>query len=172
MVESRLAPLDGVKVTHLPGEHRVRCVTMPGDTCIIRQGDQSIFTHQCQNLPKAREGSLKKIFKGSIPMVRSVVTAPEGHCLIEVDYESAEFWTLAYLANDAAMKKALHTTGSDGKRLSLHTVNAVNIFNLSVTPVEFEAIRTNKSHKDAALYGQLRVAAKSVGFGSSCSKSC
>jgi uracil-DNA glycosylase family 4 len=139
-------------VEQLDKEVDVYCVSMPEDTCIIRYNGRVAFIYNCQNLPKAREGSLKKIFKGVIPSIRSVVRAPDRHVLIEIDYESAEFWVL-------------QTVGPDGKRLSLHTVNAVNIFNLPVSPVEFEDIRKDKSHKEAALYNQLRVAAKAVGFG-------
>jgi len=114
-----------------------------------------------QNLPKAREGDLQRIFKDlgglSPPPIRSAFKACDGCVLIEADYCSAELWTLASLAEDEVMLDDLSQVDSNGEAISLHTVTAINIFKLDMTPEELEKARKTDSHLEG-----LRVAAKSV----------
>jgi len=115
-----------------------------------------------QNLPKGREGDLARVFGDKkVPSVRSVFQAEDGWVFIEGDFKSAESYTLAFIADDPALKADLEARDPDtGEELSVHSVTAVNVFKLDMTVPEFERARKT----DKRLAG-LRVAAKSVNFG-------
>lgn len=121
----------------------------------------------CQNLPKGREGDIAAIFSDGepVPPIRSAFMAREGWCLIESDYESAETYTLAYLADDKQMKEDLQMRDPDtGAKISLHSITAVTCFKLDMPVPEYDKKRKEDSQEGRKLAG-LRVAAKSINFG-------
>lgn len=117
-----------------------------------------------QQLPKGREGDFGRIFSTGVPPVRSCFVAAPGHVMIEADFESAELYTLAWLAGDERMKQDLEKRDAKGKKVSLHTTQAINIFKLDMTPDEFDTVR-KRDGPEAKRLGGLRTAAKSVNFG-------
>jgi uracil-DNA glycosylase family 4 len=129
-------------------------------------GRYKSYDPNCQNWPKGREGELAKIFKSGekVPPIRTILTAPPGHVLMEADLESAELFTLAWLAGDDAMKTDLERRNSKGEKISLHTIGAIKYFKLNMTPEEFDTARKRDGPEGKRLEG-LRVAAKSVNFG-------
>lgn len=124
------------------------------------------FDPNMQNLPKGREGDLAKLFRvdEEVPPVRTCIMATPGHVLLEADFESAELYTLAWIAKDQRMKDDLERTNSKGKKISLHTTQAINIFRLNMSPEEFDKARKGEGPEAKKLEG-LRIAAKSVNFG-------
>jgi uracil-DNA glycosylase family 4 len=119
-----------------------------------------------QNIPKAREGDLAKLFskEEKLPPIRTCLMSPPGHVLIEADFESAELFTLGWIARDDNMKRDLELRDAKGEKISLHTTQAINIFKLDMTPQEFDLARKGDS-AEAKRLGGLRIAAKSVNFG-------
>lgn len=117
-------------------------------------------------MPKAREGDLLRIFgeEQHVPPIRSGIKAPDGWIFLEGDFESAETYTLGYIADDPVLKKDLNFRGSDGKVISLHSIGAVNYFKLDMTVEEYEKERKGDSIEAKRLAG-LRIAAKTVNFG-------
>jgi uracil-DNA glycosylase family 4 len=129
-------------------------------------GRYKSYDPNCQNWPKARESELSKIFKKDepVPPIRTILTAPPGHVLMEADLESAELFTLAWLAGDKAMKADLNRRNSKGEKVSLHSIGALKYFKLNMDLEEFEAVR-KKGGSEGKRFEGLRTAAKSVNFG-------
>lgn len=118
-----------------------------------------------QNIPKGREGVLSEIFKGDeeVPPVRTCLVPSAGNVLIEADFESAELYVLAYISSDKRMKADLERKSAKGKKISMHSTRAVEMFKLQMDVDKFEELR--KSGPESAKLEGLRVAAKSVSFG-------
>ena len=133
---------------------RVFCVTMPLGTCIVRYNGRVHVTCQCQNLPKKQDKETSRIM-GSLPSIRSCFIASPGHVLVEVDYKSAEVFTLAHLSN---CRKLIEDARGD-----LHARGAVSRFDApkwdgyderKPPPVEWL-----EKHKE------LRICSKTITFG-------
>jgi uracil-DNA glycosylase family 4 len=129
-------------------------------------GRYKSYDPNCQNWPKGREGALAKIFTKDekVPPIRTVLIAPPGWVLMEADLESAELYTMAYVANDHAMKEDLNQRNVKGEKISLHTIGAIKYFDLKMTPEEFDTVRKRDGPEGKRLEG-LRIGAKSVNFG-------
>lgn len=108
-----------------------------------------------QNLPKKQEKEMERIMGDDVNSIRSCFVAPPGHVLIEVDYKSAEIYTLGYLSNcDDLVKDAA---------ADLHARGAVNYFGCDKWP-GFEERRPPP--KDwLTKFKSPRVGAKTVNFG-------
>ena len=123
------------------------------------------FEPNLQNCPKGREGDLANLFVGEkLPTVRSCLMASPGHVFVDADFQSAELFTMGWLARDEKMKADLAKKDSNGKPLSFHTIQAINIFQLDMSPEEFE-IRRKRDGPEAKKLGGLRIGSKAVNFG-------
>lgn len=153
-------------VTPQEGKATAYCVTMPAGTVIVRRNGKVAITGQCQNLPKGREGDLAKLFPTAdkVPPVRTCLLAQPGCVLVEADFESAELFTLAWLAHDDRMKADLERVDENGEPISLHSIRAVDCFQLDMAVTDFDKRRKGTGAEAKRLSG-LRVAAKSVNFG-------
>ena len=146
---------------HINSDGRVRTTISQ----LAETGRYRSYNPPLQNLPKAREAEYARIFPGvKLPSVRSILTAPEGGIYIEADKQSAELFTLAYLANDRGFKEALAARDSRGYPLSFHTSSMVKFFRLKCSAEEAEAIIKAGGDEGKKLKA-WRVATKSLNFG-------
>lgn len=133
------------------------------------------FRPNAQNFPKAKEGVLSKVFQGvKMPSVRSIMIPKPGCIFVEADFCSAELFTLAYLSNDKAFKKALDFKDENGKAVSYHTIAMGRFFSLhkpNLTDAETLAwVKEVDAEMDSnSMEGKrlkaLRTAGKSLSFG-------
>ena len=66
--------------------------------------------------------------------IRSMIGAPKGFSLIQLDLSGAEAWVVAYLADDPNMKYELHNG-------DMHSRTACSIFNIAFNPDDPKEIR-------------------------------
>jgi DNA polymerase I-like protein with 3'-5' exonuclease and polymerase domains/uracil-DNA glycosylase len=117
------------------------------------------------NLPRAKESVFGRVFGGEkLPPLRSIIRAAEGGVFIEADKQSAELFTLAYIANDKAFKEALAARDAAGNPISFHTAAMVKFFKLEMSPAEATAIM-DAGGPEAKRLKALRTGAKAVNFG-------
>ena len=138
-------------------------------------GRYKSYAINLQNLPKAKEGVLSRIFVGEkLPSVRSIIIPDPGTVFIEADYQSAELFTLAYIADDKEFKKALDFRDEHGKLVSFHTVSMIKYFKLGKPGMsDAEVLAKCQELSDEMDSGSaegkylkgLRTAAKSLSFG-------
>jgi uracil-DNA glycosylase family 4 len=132
---------------------------------LAETGRYRSYSVNLQNLPKSKEATFSRIFTGSdLPSVRSIMAPPPGGIYIEADYQSAELYTLAYIADDKAFKEALAAVDGKGKPISFHTSAMVKFFKLPYSAEE--ATRRMKADtQEAKDLKKMRVGVKSVNFG-------
>lgn len=85
------------------------------------------------NIPKGKEAAFYKLFKGddvSLYPIRTCMYPPMGGYYLEADYQSAELWTLAYIADDPVFKAALHRKDAKGNPVSFHTTSMMLYFKI------------------------------------------
>jgi len=115
----------------------------------------------CQAFSKRRDPDYRRLLGANYPFpLRSIITAPPGHVLIESDYKSAELAVLAWMSNDENMLDAVQYSlldESDPRYRNMHATNTVKWFKLDCEP--------NKAAIKAAGKEALYVGSKNVVFG-------
>jgi DNA polymerase I-like protein with 3'-5' exonuclease and polymerase domains len=76
---------------------------------LTETGRGRTWSPNVQNWPKRADATMVEIFgKDKLPpSIRSCIIAPKGYHLLEIDYQSAELFVMAYLSNDPNMLGAL-----------------------------------------------------------------
>lgn len=112
-----------------------------------------------QNLSNSREEDYKEILGESYAFpIRSILKAPEGFKLVEIDLASAELLMLGVYANDESLIHDYYVTiDSEGKELDIHSLVCVLAFGLDCPPTKEGLKNIGKSH--------LRIAGKRIIFG-------
>ena len=114
-----------------------------------------------QNLPNSEEDSYKQILGDLyIAPIRSMIVAPPGYSIVEVDYSGAELLMIGVAAQDKNLINDYYLStlpDDDPNKLDIHSQIAVLAFNLNCAP-------NKKALKEAGkLY--YRLAAKQIIFG-------
>jgi len=118
-------------------------------------GRQKSYDPNLQNLPKKQDSELSRIMGEDVPKIRSCFVAPDGHVIIEADYDSAEIYTLGYLG--MCPKLVMDARGD------LHSRGVVTGMGVPKWPGYEEYKKPPKEWKEE--HEALRIAQKAVNFG-------
>ena len=114
-----------------------------------------------QNLPNSEEDSYKAILgEKYIAPIRSIIVAPAGHTLVEIDYSGAELLLIGVAANDKNLIEDYYRStlpDDDPNKLDIHSNIAVLAFGLDCPPTKAGLKSIGKAH--------YRMAAKQIIFG-------
>lgn len=115
----------------------------------------------CHNLSKRREADYKRILKEDyVYPIRTIMTVPPGHLLIEADYAGIELAGMAIMSGDKRMIEHTRRTAlpeSHPDYYDIHSHVAVLAFGLKCSPTKGGLESVGMKH--------MRILAKSVIFG-------
>ncbi len=124
---------------------------------ILDTGRRSTSEPNSQNLSHRKMADVRRICGDDTPHIRTVITAPEEYVLVGADYESAELFTMAFLAEDDHLYEVLSDPNRD-----LHGEQAIRMYDL---PYDSECGVNPKAWCKENGYGHYRDHAKGVDFG-------